>query len=404
MIFLVSFVVFTGVTLSLVLLLLFVESRLVKKEDSRILINGDEDKSITVSTGSTLLSSLVSQGILLPSACGGGGTCAMCKCKVLEGGGDVLPTELSHLSRKEKAEGIRLACQLKVRNNLSIAIPEEIFSIRKYHATVVSNRSVGTYIKELLLKVDPDEDFSFEAGQYIQIDIPEYKLSFSDFSIPTTYVDDWDKYQLWNIKARSEERVFRAYSLANPPYEDQPRLTVRIATPPEDQPDAPPGVGSSFIFNLKEGEKITFSGPYGDFLVKDSEKEICFVGGGAGMAPMRSHILHQLNTLHTKRKITFWYGARSRREMFYDDDFKSLREKYPNFHYQVALSEPLPEDQWDGPTGFIHQVLYESYLKKHEDPSEIEYYLCGPPVMVDAVVDILWNLGVEEEMIAYDKF
>lgn len=404
MIYLISFAVFSGVTLSLVFLLLFVESRLVKKEDSHIRINRDTEKTLVVPSGATLLSSLASQGILLPSACGGGGTCGMCKCRVTSGGGDVLPTELAHLSRKEKAGGVRLACQLKVRNDMAIEIPEEIFSIRKFHASVLSNNNVGTYIKELILKTDPDEDFDFEAGQYIQIDIPEYQLSFSDFDITSTYVDDWDKYQLWNLQSRSSERVFRAYSLANPPYEREPRLTVRIATPPEDKPHAPPGVGSSYIFNLRKGDKVTFSGPYGDFLVKETQRELCFVGGGAGMAPMRSHILHQLNTLKTDRKITFWYGARSRREMFYDEEFKKLTETYPNFSYQVALSEPLPGDAWEGPTGFIHQVLYDSYLKDHDDPAEIAYYLCGPPVMVDAVVDILWNLGVEEEMIAYDKF
>ena len=404
MIYLISFAVFSGVTLSLVFLLLFVESRLVKKEDSHIRINGDEEKTLVVSSGTTLLSSLVSQGILLPSACGGGGTCGMCKCRVTAGGGDVLPTELAHLNRREKSEGVRLACQLKVRNDMAIEIPEEIFSIRKYHATVVSNNNVATYIKELVLRVDPDEDFDFEAGQYIQIDIPEYRLSFKDFNIGSAYVDDWDKYQLWNIQTRSEERVFRAYSLANPPYEREPRLTVRIATPPEEKENAPPGVGSSYIFSLREGDAVTFSGPYGDFLVKDTKREICFVGGGAGMAPMRSHILHQLNTLKTDRRITFWYGARSRREMFYDEEFRALSDTCPNFRYQVALSEPLPADAWEGPTGFIHQVLYDTYLKDHKDPTEIEYYLCGPPVMVDAVVDILFNLGVEEEMIAYDKF
>lgn len=404
MIYLISLCVFTGVTLALVAMLLFVESKVVQKGDNKVIINNDEDKSITVSGGSTLLSGLLGEGILLPSACGGGGTCGMCKCKVTEGGGDVLPTELSHLSRQERQDGVRLACQMKVKNDLKVEIPDEIFSIKKFHATVVSNDNVATFIKELILKVDPDEEFEFDAGHYIQIDIPEYQLTFEDFDVENTYVDDWDNYQLWNIRAESDEPIFRAYSLANPPYEKEPRLTVRIATPPSDKPDAPPGLGSSYIFNLKAGDKVTFSGPYGDFFVKDTNREMCFIGGGAGMAPMRCHILHQLNTVKTDRKATFWYGARSKREMFYDEDFKGLDAANPNFTYHVALSDPLPEDNWEGLTGFIHNALYETYIKHHEDPTEIEYYLCGPPMMIDSVIDMLHDQGVEDDMIHYDKF
>ena len=404
MVFFISLAVFSGVTLTLVLLLLFVESKVVQKGDNEVTINQDPEKAITVPGGATLLTGLVGNGVLIPSACGGSGTCGMCKCTVTEGGGDVLPTELSHLSRMEMKSNVRLACQLKVKAPMAIEIPDEIFNIRKYNATVVSNDNVATFIKELILKVDPDETFDFEAGHYIQIDIPEYRLKFSDFDVEETYMDMWQKCGLWNMKAASDEPIFRAYSLANPPYEKEVRLTVRIATPPWDQPDAPPGIGSSWIFNLKPGDPVTFSGPYGDFFVKETKRELCFIGGGAGMAPMRCHILHQLNTLNTNRKVTYWYGARSVKEMFYDEDFRGLEERFDNFRYHVALSAPLESDKWDGPVGYIHHALYDTYLRDHEDPTEIEYYLCGPPAMIDAALEMLDELGVEEEMIAYDKF
>lgn len=405
MIYLISLIVFSGIIFTLVGILLFVESKVVKKGESRVTINEDPEKAVCVSGAPTLLTALSENGILLPSACGGGGSCGMCKCVVKEGGGDVLPTELTHLSRAEKKNNVRLSCQLKVKDDLSIVVPEEIFSIRKYNATVVSNANVATFIKELVLQLSEGEALDFKAGAYIQIDIPEYSLSFKDFTVEEEYREDWDNFGLWRLAAVSDEPAFRAYSLANPPSEPcRLRLTVRIATPPPFNMELPPGVGSSYIFNLKPGDAVTLSGPYGDFFVKETDREICFVGGGAGMAPMRCHILNQLNTLKTPRRTTFWYGARSRREMFYDEDFKEMEERYPNFSYHVALSEPQPGDAWDGMVGFIHESLFENYLNNHPDPTEIEYYLCGPPMMIDAVVNMLDNLGVEPEMIAYDKF
>jgi Na+-transporting NADH:ubiquinone oxidoreductase subunit F len=405
MTYLVGITVFSGVVLILVTILLFIEAKVIKKGDCRILINNDEEKSVTVSSGSTLLASLVNNEIFLPSACGGGGSCGQCRCKVEKGGGDILPTELPHLSRKEKKEDIRLACQVKVREEMQIQIPPEIFSIQKFNASVVSNNSVATFIKELALSLDPEQDLKYEAGAYMQIDIPEYEVEFTKFDVADRFNAAWEKFELRKLEAHSEEAVYRAYSLASPPYEkDLLKFTIRLATPPADHPDVPPGVGSSYVFSLKAGDKVTLSGPYGDFFVGESDREMCFVGGGAGMAPMRCHILHQLNTVHTKRKVTFWYGARSKQEMFYDDEFQELDQKFDNFSYHVALSEAQPEDNWTGLNGFIHQCLFDSYLKGHQDPSEIEYYLCGPPMMLDAVMEMLDNQGVDPEMIAFDKF
>ncbi|RJP76485.1 MAG: NADH:ubiquinone reductase (Na(+)-transporting) subunit F [Desulfobacteraceae bacterium] len=405
MTYIVGISVFTGVVFLLVTILLFIEAKVVTKGDCRILINKDEEKSLTVSSGSTLLASLVNNAIFLPSACGGGGSCGLCRCKVDKGGGDFLPTELPHLSRMDKKENIRLACQVKVRENMQIRIPPEIFSIQKYNAVVVSNDNVATFIKELALSLDPGQELEFQAGAYMQIDIPEYEVAFSKFDVADRFNAAWEKFELRKLEASSEEPVYRAYSLASPPYEKELlKFTIRLATPPADHPDAPPGVGSSYVFSLKPGDKITLSGPYGDFFVKDTEREMCFIGGGAGMAPMRCHILHQLNTVQTKRKMTFWYGARSRQEMFYDDEFQALDRKFDNFAYHVALSDAQPEDNWTGMTGFIHQCLFDSYLKGHPDPTEIEYYLCGPPMMINAVMKMLDSLGVEPEMIAFDDF
>lgn len=385
-------------------LLLFIESNVVKKGDCNVSINHDE-KNVSISSGNTLLSGLAANNIYLPSACGGSGSCAQCKCKVPEGGGDILSTELPHLSRSEKKQHVRLSCQLKVKNDLSIEIPPEIFSIKKYNATVVSNENISTFIKELVIKLDEGKKLDFIAGAYIQIDIPEYEVAFTEFDITERFSSAWEKFNLRQLHAASDEPVFRAYSLANPPSEKYIlRFTIRIATPPPKTSDIPPGVGSSYVFSLEPGDKVVLSGPYGDFFVQDTENEMCFVGGGAGMAPMRSHISHQLNTLKTKRKMTFWYGARSKQEMLYDDEFRSLDKKYKNFSYYVALSESQPEDKWDGMTGFIHQCLYENYLSKHKNPDEIEYYLCGPPMMLDAILEMLDSLGVEAEMIRYDKF
>jgi len=402
--YLVSITVFTSVVLILVFILLFIEAKVMPKGDCRISINHGE-KSVAVSSGSTLLSGLGGNSIFLPSACGGSGSCAQCKCKVLEGGGDILPTELPHLSRPEKKQHIRLACQLKVKNDMSIEIPPEIFSIKKYNASVVSNENIATFIKELVLKLEPGEELDFIAGAYIQIDIPEYEVAFTKFDIADRFVASWDRFNLRKLRARSEEPVFRAYSLANPPSEKNLlRFTIRIATPPPTSSHIPPGVGSSYVFSLEPGDTATLSGPYGDFFVKDTGNEMCFIGGGAGMAPMRSHIFHQLNTVKTKRKISFWYGARSKQEMLYDNEFSALDKKYKNFSYNVALSDPQPEDKWKGLTGFIHECLYNNYLGKHKNPDDIEYYLCGPPMMLDAIMEMLDSLGVEPEMILFDKF
>ncbi|MFH1981647.1 MAG: NADH:ubiquinone reductase (Na(+)-transporting) subunit F [Pseudomonadota bacterium] len=405
MIYFISAGVFSAVIVSLVITLLVVESRLVKKGDSRLVINGDVDNSLTAATGKTLLSALLGEGILLASACGGKGTCGTCKCVVEDGGGDVLPTELSHLNRREKAENVRLACQLKVKQDLAIRIPESIFSIKKYTATVVSNRNVATFIKELVMELGPGESLDFKAGAYIQIDIPEYSVSYKTFDVADRYRSAWEQFKLWDLTAASTEVVNRAYSLANPPSDNRRlRLTIRIATPPPGHPELPTGVGSSYAFSLKPGDTVSLSGPYGDFFVKDTDREMCFIGGGAGMAPMRCHILHQLRSVNTTRPMTFWYGARSRQEMFYDEEFSDLAARFENFSYHVALSEPQPEDHWDGPVGFIHQVAHDLYLSEHEDPTEIEYYLCGPPMMISSVKRMLDSLGVDPEMIAFDDF
>jgi len=407
LIYFISTVVFSSVILFLVGLLLLVEAKIVKKGDCEIVINDDKSKSIHTATSSTLLSALMENGIFIPSACGGGGSCGMCKCRVDQGGGGVLPTELAHLNRKEKNNHIRLACQLKVKEDLHIHIPEEIFNVKKYQATVISNDNVATFIKDLVIKIDHGEALEFNAGAYIQIDIPEYELSFTEFKVRVAerFRPVWDRFNLWGLRSKTEKPVFRAYSLANPPSDKNIlKFTIRIATPPPGVAKAPPGAGSSYIFNLKKGDRVTLSGPYGDFFVKDTDKEMCFVGGGAGMAPLRSQIFHQLNTLNTSRIISFWYGARSKMELFFNDEFRALEDKFEKFAYNVALSEPQPEDNWDGMTGFIHQCLYDNYLKNHPDPTEIEYYMCGPPIMMDAVMEMLDSLGVEPEMIAFDKF
>ncbi len=368
------------------------------------MINGDESKSPVVDSGTNLLSALSNQGIFLPSACGGGGTCAMCKVKVLEGGGDVLPTELPHLTLGERKDCVRLGCQVKIKNDINIKVPDEIFSIKKFECEVISNNNVATFIKELRLKVPDGIDVNFRAGGYVQLYIPPFNLPFSDFNVEKEYHEDWTKFKLWDINAENDSEVFRAYSMANYPEEKGLiYLNFRIATPPPGQ-DVPPGIGSSYIFNLKPGDKIVVSGPFGEFFAKETEREMCFVGGGAGMAPMRSHIFDQLKRIKTNRKITFWYGARSAREMFYDDEFKQLEKDNPNFSYHVALSDPLPEDNWNSYTGFIHQALLDNYLNNHEDPTEVEYYLCGPPIMLDCMMTMLDSIGVDREMIEFDDF
>ena len=402
-----SIAVFTGVILILVLILNFAESKLLPQGDVTIKINDDDDKSIVTRPGSTLLSALANESIFLPSACGGGGTCAMCRCQVNAGGGGILPTATGHINRKDAKNNWRLACQVKIKEDMDIHVPDEIFNIRKWECTVRSNKNVATFIKELILELPEGEVLDFKAGGYIQIDIPEYhNLSFKNFEIEDEYHPDWDKYNIWDVTANNEDDCFRAYSMANHPAEGNiVMLNVRIATPPPALwHDVSPGIASSYIFNLKPGDKVTISGPFGEFFAKDSDREMVYIGGGAGMAPMRSHLFDLLDTQKTKRKVSFYYGARSVREMFYHEDFLKLEREHPNFTYTVALSEPMPEDNWEGPTGFIHQAAHDLYLANHEDPTEIEYYMCGPPMMIDAVDKMLYDLGVEEEMIDYDKF
>ena len=401
-----SVIVFSAVILLLVLILTFAESKLLPQGEVKILINQNEDKSPTVNPGGTLLSALSAENIFIPSACGGGGTCAQCICQVHSGGGQILTTELNHISRKDAKDDWRLACQVKVRENMEITVPDKIFSIQQWECTVRSNENVATFIKELVLELPSGENLNFQAGGFIQINIPEYELDFKEFDIEDEYHEDWDKFNIWNLKGKNTESQFRAYSMANHPAEGNIiMLNVRIATPPPALwNDAPPGIASSYMFNLKAGDKVTISGPYGDFFIKGTDREMVYIGGGAGMAPMRSHLFHLFYTLETGRKVSFWYGARSKREMFYDDDFKAIQEKYPNFSYNVALSDPMPVDNWEGYKGFIHQVLLDNYLDEHEDSTEIEYYMCGPPMMIDAAENMLYNLGVEPEMIAFDKF
>lgn len=398
-----SVAVFTGIILILVAGLMLASRKLAPSGPVRVLIN-DGEKELTVDSGGSLLSALGSQDIYLPSACGGGGTCAMCKCTVLEGGGTILPTETGHISRQEAKQGLRLACQLKVKQDLKIRIPPEIMEIRKFEGTVRSNRNVATFIKELIIDLPADVHLPFRAGGYIQIDIPPYELSFRDFDIDERFRDAWDQHKLWDLKAKSTEPCFRAYSMGNYP-EEGPivMLNVRIATPPP-RMDVPPGIASSYIFSLKPGDKVVLSGPFGEFFAKDTDREMVYIGGGAGMAPLRSHILDLFRTRRTDRKVSYWYGARSLREMFYQEEFERLARENDNFTFHAALSEPMPEDHWEGPTGFIHSVVFEQYLKNHPDPDEIEFYLCGPPPMIAAVNKMLYDLGVEKEMIAYDEF
>ena len=401
-----SIVVFTSVILSLVYLLSFAEKRLLPQGDVKILINGDDGKSPTLKPGGSLLSALAAQDIFLPSACGGGGTCAMCICQVNSGGGGILSTELGHISRNDAKDNWRLACQVKVKQDMEIQIPDEIFSIKKYDCKVRSNNNVATFIKELILELPDGETLPFDSGGYIQIDIPQYRLEYSEFKVEAEYHEDWDKFKMWDLVAKNElEGEYRAYSMANHPAEGNiVMLNVRIAHPPPRQWDAPPGIASSYIFNLKPGDTVSISGPFGDFFIKDTNREMVYIGGGAGMAPLRSHIFHLFDTLKTNRKVSYWYGARSSREMFYDEEFKAIESKFPNFSYHVALSDPLPEDDWSGHTGFIHQVVQENYLNTHDDPTDIEYYMCGPPMMNTAVQKMLDDIGVEKEMIDFDDF
>lgn len=399
----VSVVVFTGNIMILVIWLMISSEILSPDGEVTIDIN-DGKKKIRIKPGSTLLSSLAGEKVYLPSACGGGGTCAMCKCRVLEGGGSILPTETGYIGKKDASEGMRLGCQVKVKEDMKISIPDEILEIRKFDGTVRSNRNVATFIKELVVDFPPGVDLNFKAGGYIQMDIPKYRLSFKEFDVEEEYRGDWDRFDFWDLSIDNQESCYRAYSMANHPAEgNQVMLNVRIAAPPP-KLDVPPGVASSYIFNLKPGDTVQVSGPFGEFFAKETDREMVYIGGGAGMAPMRSHIFDLFHSKRTSRKVSYWYGARSLREMFYTDHFEQIEKEFPNFSFHVALSEPQPEDRWTGPTGFIHSVVLDQYLDKHPDPSEIEYYLCGPPMMIQAVQKMLYDLGVEKEMIAFDEF
>jgi Na+-transporting NADH:ubiquinone oxidoreductase subunit F len=402
-----SIIVFLIVILLLVSVLIIAKDKLSPKGQVNLKIN---DREITVSPGSTVLTTLSGNGIFLPSACGGGGTCGMCKCQVVEGGGSILATETGFFTRKEQNDNWRLGCQVKIRESLSIKVPESVMGIKKWECEVVSNRNVATFIKEFVVKLPEGESMDFLPGGYIQIDVPGYETSFRDFIIEDQFKGDWDEYKMWDLKIKNSEETFRAYSMANYPAEKNLiKLNIRIATPPWDDGkkqfmNVPPGLCSSYIFSRKPGDKVILSGPYGEFHIKDSDSEMVYIGGGAGMAPLRSHIFHLFHTLKTKRKVSYWYGARSLREVFYEDEFRAIEKDFPNFTFNLALSAPLPEDNWTGYTGFIHQVLLDNYLSKHEEPEDIEYYFCGPPQMNNAVIKMLDSLGVPKENIAFDDF
>ena len=396
---------FTGVILFLVVLILVARSKLVST--GKISINVNDEKDLSIAGGGKLLSALAAEKIFLSSACGGGGTCGQCKVIVESGGGDILPTELTHISKREAREGMRLSCQVTCKQDMKIHVPEEVFGVKKWKCKVKSNNNVATFIKELVLELPTGEAVPFRAGGFIQIERPAgLSIDFKNFDIETEYREDWDKFNLWQYKSFVPDETVRAYSMANYPEERGIiMLNVRIATPhPKAAPGTPPGKMSSYIFNLKRGDDVTISGPFGEFFARDTKKEMIFVGGGAGMAPMRSHIFDQFKRLRTDRKVTFWYGARSVREMFYVEDFDSIQNEFPNFKWHVALSEPQPNDNWTGPTGFIHNVLFEQYLKNHPAPEDCEYYLCGPPIMNQSVINMLLSLGVEREDIMLDDF
>ena len=423
-----SVVAFTAVILLLVLILLVAQAKLVQSGPVRIIVNGDEANPIVTSAGSTLLSTLSAQKIFLPSACGGGGTCAMCKCKINEGGGEVLPTEVGHLSRGEQKEKVRLSCQVKVKEDLKIEIPDEIFGIKKWKAKVVRNYNVASFIKEFVVEIP--EEMNYEAGGYIQIEVPKVEVDFKNIDItahpeehedPEKFKVEWDNFGLWDLKMKNDETIERAYSMASYPAEGREiMLNVRIATPPWDRSvngwmNVNPGIASSYIFNLKEGDDVTISGPYGEFFINPSDAEMLYVGGGAGMAPLRSHLYHLFKTLESGRTVTFWYGGRSRRELFYLDHFKQLERKFPNFRFFVVLSEPLKEDNWtvkkntddregDGFVGFVHQAVIKEYLDKHDSPEDLELYFCGPPLMNKAVQKMGEDFGLPDENIRFDDF
>ena len=405
-----SVAAFFGVILLLVAILLFAKKKLTPSGEVTVDINSGE-REIVTEPGNTLLSTLSNNKIFLPSACGGGGTCAQCRCQIIEGGGSILPTETDFFTRKEQNENWRLGCQVKVKEDLKIHVPPDVLGVKKWECEVVSNKNVATFIKEFVVKLPEDETLEFKSGGYIQIDVPKVEVDFKDIEVEEKFRKDWENFGMFDLKMKNPEPTYRAYSMANHPAEGNiVMLNIRIATPPWDRANnafkkVNPGICSSYIFSLKPGDKVMVSGPYGDFFLKDNDNEMMFIGGGAGMAPMRSHLFHLFHTLkESDKKITFWYGARSWKEVFYYEQFRDIEKNFDNFSFHLALSEPLPEDKWEGPTGFIHQVIYDNYLSKHEEPEEIDYYLCGPPMMNDAVHKMLYNLGVPDENVAFDDF
>ena len=396
---------FITIVLALVFIIMFAKSKLVPEGDVVITINGDPSKAITTSPGGKLLGALAESGIFVSSACGGGGSCGQCTVDVKSGGGEILPTELDHISKREAKQGCRLSCQVSIKQDMDIELPEEVFGIKKWECDVLSNNNEATFIKELKLGIPDGESVPFRAGGYIQIEAPPHHIKYSDFDVPDEYRKDWEHFGFFAVESKCEEETIRAYSMANYPEEEGIiLLNVRIATPPPNNLSLPAGKMSSFIWSLKPGDKVTISGPFGEFFAKDTDAEMVFVGGGAGMAPMRSHIFDQLRRIKSQRKITFWYGARSLREMFYVEDFDMLAKENDNFEWHVALSDPQPEDKWEGDTGFIHNVLLENYLKNHPAPEDCEFYMCGPPMMNAAVINMLKELGVEDENIMLDDF
>jgi Na+-transporting NADH:ubiquinone oxidoreductase subunit F len=406
-IILLSIAVFLIIILSLVLILLYAKKKLTPQGEVQLKIN---DETVTINPGEKILNTLSSREIYLPSACGGGGTCGMCKCQVIDGGGSILPTETGFFTRKEQMNYWRLACQVKIKEDMTLKIPKEIMGIKKWECEVVSNNNVATFIKEFVVKLPEGETMDFKSGGYVQIDVPKINVNFKDFDIEERFKTDWDKFDMWKLSMKNPEETFRAYSMANHPAEGNiVKLNIRIATPPWDRgkgnfKNTNPGICSSYIFSLKPGDKVILSGAYGEFFIKETENEMMYIGGGAGMAPLRSHIFHLFHTLKTNRKVTYWYGARSKREIFYEEEFRKIEKEFPNFTFNIALSEPAKEDNWTGLTGFIHQVAYDEYLSKHKEPEEIEYYLCGPPIMNDSVQKMLYNLGVPDEMVDFDDF
>ncbi|MDO4691492.1 MAG: NADH:ubiquinone reductase (Na(+)-transporting) subunit F [Porphyromonadaceae bacterium] len=407
-IIIISVAVFLLITLILVLTLLVAKSKLVPSGNVKLNVNDEMNAEVAI--GGTLLSTLQGQNIYLSSACGGGGSCGQCRCRVIEGGGEILPTEQGFFSRREQKEHWRLACQTKVKEDMKVIVPEEVFGVKEWECEVISNRNVSTFIKEFVVKLPEGEVMNFKSGSYAQITIPKYDIKYSDYQIEEKFHEDWDKFKMWDLTVKNEEETVRAYSMANYPAEGNIiTLNVRIATPPFDRATGgfmkvPPGISSSYIFSLKPGDKVKMSGPYGDFHIQETDNEMLYIGGGAGMAPLRAQILHLFNTVKTGRKVSYWYGARSKKEIFYEEDFREIERNFPNFKFHIALSDPQPEDNWDGYVGFIHQVILDNYLSKHEAPEDIEYYMCGPGPMANAVKAMLENLGVERSSLFFDDF